>query len=506
MTHQQAAAGMFSGIRDFLAEATPTCLQSINVVVFDKSMLGTFEQAHKDIGDGADASLPSEVKLPNLCTIAVEQGSVANSKADVIVATRGVVFDAVLKGDPTVSSEWKKKYPKGWTTQGEICCLDTSKLPAKLVFGIAPLARDKTKVTSSECNKQLADVIAKCIQTADGLKFTSIAFPAIGTGGLGFTNAASASTILEGARTFSNNVKNPALKLIKIVVFDGHRITDFLKELQKFTSPSKFTSATPLSSPTRTLYKSAVPVRIHQMTAADSVSLMVCGRNEPAVRQAVFKLKKAVKDNCISERVDADISASFDQGKLEEIAKESKVTLTVSPCGPGSKSAPVIYVSGERSNVQNARLLITQQLLKMSGGKFILLSAWKKLDYILVGSVEYPPSWTSDPESENAEMVALQQSDSDYKYVSNKFWSTLKDEKLKNVKIKDIQRIENRSFYRRFAQAKEELRRARAKEIDAKKAVLQMDLFHGTHKDSVQHIIDCGFNRSFAGSVVGNSR
>ena len=510
MKLEEAVAGMFSGIGVFLADTVPTCLQSINVIVFEKSMLATFEQAQKALKDKGGALLPSEAKLPNLCAIKIEEGNVAKSNADVVVATRGVVFNAVLKADPTVSSDWKKNFPQGWDTDGKVFSLNTSKLPAKQVLAIAPPRRDKTKNTSSECRKKLADVVAKCIETADTSNFTSIAFPAIGTGKLGFTNSHSASAILEGARIFSNTVKNPSLKSINIIVFENHRILDFQKELQKFSSSLNVTSAISLSSPARSSQGSTCSSypRMHQTTSASSVSFMVCGRDEGAVRQAVVKLRKAANYNCIS--VEAKVLASFDREKIEEIARESDVALTVSPCGPGLNSSPVINVAGERSNVQKARLLITEQLLKMSGSKFIAVSSRNMSNFTLVltigSAVEYPPSWTSDPESEKAVMIGLQQNDGDYEYVSNKFWSTLKDKDLKNVKIKEILRVENRTNYRRFAQAKEELRKTRAKEIDAKKAVLQMDLFHGTHKDSVQHIIDCGFNRSFSGSVVGTSK
>ena len=101
-------------------------------------------------------------------------------------------------------------------------------------------------------------------------------------------------------------------------------------------------------------------------------------------------------------------------------------------------------------------------------------------------------------------MVTLQQGDDDYEYVSRTVLSTL-NSKTK-VSIKRIQRVENRSLYRKYSQAKKDLQKARAREIEAKKAVLQLELFHGTKKETVQHIIDCGFNRSFAGSVAGTSR
>ena len=111
-----------------------------------------------------------------------------------------------------------------------------------------------------------------------------------------------------------------------------------------------------------------------QTSTSESVSFMVCGLQAPSIKQAIGKLKKAVTNNCVSERVVEEIPVSFDQDRLKKIARQSNVTMALSPSGSDLKNSLIIQVSGEKNDVQNARLLFTEELLRASESQFTTIS------------------------------------------------------------------------------------------------------------------------------------
>eukprot|EP00118_Oscarella_pearsei_P023261 m.275485 g.275485 ORF g.275485 m.275485 type:complete len:935 (+) comp40601_c0_seq1:2453-5257(+) len=115
-------------------------------------------------------------------------------------------------------------------------------------------------------------------------------------------------------------------------------------------------------------------------------------------------------------------------------------------------------------------------------------------------AVEYPPTWTSKTDDDRTTRVSLDSSSQEYKTISGKFTSTLM---IYSASIQTIERIENPAKFQLFAHARELLAKKRASKIKSGEAFLELELFHGTSEDTVQHIIDQGFNRIYARAAVG---
>ena len=114
--------------------------------------------------------------------------------------------------------------------------------------------------------------------------------------------------------------------------------------------------------------------------------------------------------------------------------------------------------------------------------------------------VEFPSTWSSDVERGEVSVVLLLSSSKEYQDISKNFKATLRGEQ---GVIQKIERIENPILYRQYSFAKDVLAAKRAKEISARTATLELELYHGTREDAVQHVIDNGFNRIYAGTASG---
>ena len=114
--------------------------------------------------------------------------------------------------------------------------------------------------------------------------------------------------------------------------------------------------------------------------------------------------------------------------------------------------------------------------------------------------VEFPSTWSSDVERGEVSVVLLLSFSKEYQDISKNFKATLRGEQ---GVIQKIERIENPILYRQYSFAKDVLAAKRAKEISARTATLELELYHGTREDAVQHVIDNGFNRIYAGTASG---
>lgn len=74
----------------------------------------------------------------------------------------------------------------------------------------------------------MANIIKKCLTTAEQLSFSSITFPMIGTGNLGFPKAIFAELILSEVFKFSNSTWRKILQEVHFLVHldddEGHQV------------------------------------------------------------------------------------------------------------------------------------------------------------------------------------------------------------------------------------------------------------------------------------------
>ena len=96
------------------------------------------------------------------------------------------------------------------------------------------------------------------------------------------------------------------------------------------------------------------------------------------------------------------------------------------------------------------------------------------------------------------EKVPLTATDSEYKYVEKLFVQS-----GGQGSVVGILRIQNPKLYISYIQEKQTIMKRRQKQIQDGLATVERQLFHGTTNESIDHIMSCGFNRSYAGTAVG---
>ena len=125
--------------------------------------------------------------------------------------------------------------------------------------------------------------------------------------------------------------------------------------------------------------------------------------------------------------------------------------------------------------------------------------------------LEIPKEWERLPCGTNYDyrIVPLSPSSHEYKDVSERFQKTVQLHLRQNAPVPPypslvtIERVQNPRMYHKYLQEKDALRKKRAAQLKGNKATLEMELFHGTGPDAIDHIVSNGFNRSYAGKAVG---
>ncbi|XP_043988454.1 poly(ADP-ribose) polymerase family member 14-related sequence 1 [Gambusia affinis] len=190
---------------------------------------------------------------PSLCrgqtkeglNIVLKKGNIEAAKTEVIVNTvtedlvldRGAISKAIFsaagaKLQQLVHSQKTKGAP------GEIVVTDNCKLKSKQVFHAIAPHWDKGQGTAE---KTLAGIFKDCLDLAEKTRLSSITFPAVGTGNLGFPKNLVATLMLDKFLEFSSQRQSNNLKKITVVLYPGdtQTIKVFTDEFQK-----KFPSAT----------------------------------------------------------------------------------------------------------------------------------------------------------------------------------------------------------------------------------------------------------------------
>ncbi|XP_069010893.1 poly(ADP-ribose) polymerase family member 14-related sequence 1 isoform X2 [Embiotoca jacksoni] len=163
---------------------------------------------------------------------------VVNSISDDLDLNKGAVSKAILGAAGTNLQQLvNAKKPSGSANVGEVIVTDGCKLKSRFVFHSVSPQWDNGQGTAE---KTLNGILKDCLGKAEGDGLTSISFPAIGTGNLGFPKDLVASVMLDAIVAFSSSKQPKHLKKVMIILYPGdtQTIQEFSDEFQK-----KFPSA-----------------------------------------------------------------------------------------------------------------------------------------------------------------------------------------------------------------------------------------------------------------------
>ncbi|KAL5012884.1 hypothetical protein ScPMuIL_011435 [Solemya velum] len=242
------AKNMLSCIKEFIATHNITTLKEVRIVIYPKDVK-TYEafRAHMKKIQIADerkevqvvTKVVSTATSGNL-TITLIEGRITDQKADVLVnsATRGLKLDqgqlsqAILEaGGKSIQEQCQNKYPKG-IKHGEIAVTDGGSLPCKAIYhGTIPVYGKKGDGNLS-ADEVLLSTIIRCLEEAHGQGFTSLVFPAFGTGYLHYPKHVAGRVMIKGINDFGSNHPDTSLTDIRIVVYPAPGYKDVLRSFE----------------------------------------------------------------------------------------------------------------------------------------------------------------------------------------------------------------------------------------------------------------------------------
>ncbi|CAG2206177.1 BACH1 [Mytilus edulis] len=161
-------------------------------------------------------------------SVNVVRGQIAHQQANVIVNTTstnlqlnyGAVSQSLLcVGGPQLQKECNQKYPDG-VNIGDVAVTSGGSLKCDVIFhGALPQWKETGALTI------LQTFMKNCLTTANSNGYTSIAFPALGTGSLGFPRDIVAREMFSSVEEFARDNPTSSVSDVRFVVYGGDSST-----------------------------------------------------------------------------------------------------------------------------------------------------------------------------------------------------------------------------------------------------------------------------------------
>ncbi|XP_075367609.1 protein mono-ADP-ribosyltransferase PARP14-like isoform X1 [Mycteria americana] len=538
-----------ANIQEFSDELENRCGNTADVAAQKTSP----NEASQDAAFSGASSVPVQnVREMTIGSIVfqVAEGDITKEEGDVIVNITNQTFSlktgvsrAILNGAgkavedecARLASQSNKSYI---TTQA-------GSLPCKKIIHF--VSQDDIKMLVSEV-----------LQECELQQYTSVAFPAIGTGEAGRDPAVVADNMIDAVTDFARSNSAPSVKTIKVVIFQPHLLSVFHTSMQKRESPAKTRAKTLLSkftsfwssekhSPkekTKTVLEKKIEVAV----------LQICGENKNKVEEAENWLKSAIlKEQFQTEIVDKSISyfGEAESEELRDLQKKLKIVLCL--------DSTSIRISGVEKDVWIAYSTIQEMIHRVEAAKQEEINAellqnlieWKyfaKDSYVPFDSltnmhlenaftekkkdisviidekkytVNIEARYAVDDQGKHTPIIRVDKSEDQESTVLPATWDDMQNQRLKivelkpetreyrdvqekflktcqSLKIKKIERVQNPFLWKAY--------QIKKREMDNKNGNRNNErfLFHGTSKESLTLINNYGFNRSYAGMHAAN--
>ncbi|NXX53425.1 PAR14 polymerase, partial [Scopus umbretta] len=480
----------------------------------------------------------------------VVEGDITKEEGDVIVNVTNQTFNlktgvsrAILNGAgkavedecAQLASQPNKSYI---TTQA-------GSLPCKKIIHF--VAQDDIKM-----------LVSKVLQECELQQYTSVTFPAIGTGEAGRDPAVVADNMIDAVTDFARSNSAPSVKTIKVVIFQPHLLGVFHRSMLKRESPSKTATKTLFSkfmsflSSEKRSPKEKNKVVLEKKI--DVAFVQICGENKKKVEEAENWLKSAILKEQFQTEIKEESISHFGEAESEELCdlqKKLKIALRL--------DGTSIRISGVEKDVWIAYSAVQEMIHRVKAAKqeemraelFQNLIEWKyfakdsyvpfdsltnmRLEKAFMGkqkdisviingkkyTVNIKARHAVDDQGQHMPVTRVDKSEDQESTVLPATWDDMQDQRLKIVELKPETR-EYKNVQKRFLQTCQSLKiekiervqnpffwkayQIKKREMDNKNGNRnnEMLLFHGTSKESLTLINNHGFNRSYAGMHAAN--
>ncbi|XP_054237374.1 protein mono-ADP-ribosyltransferase PARP14-like [Indicator indicator] len=531
-------------IEQFSAELQKRCENTVDVEEEKASPKAAFQ-------DTASSHTPAqkvhEMTIGSVIFQVVE-GDITKEAADVIVNITNKTFNlktgvskAILNG---AGKAVEDECAQASQSNKSFITTQAGSLPCKKIIHFV----------AQEDIKQLVSIV---LQECELQQYTSVTFPAIGTGEAGRDPAVAADNMIEAVTDFARSNSAPSLKTIKVVIFQPHLMSVFNKSMQKGgplkTVKAAFSKIASFWGSEKGKNISLKEEKLSQKNKAvlekkiNPAVVQICGENKNKVEEAAKWLEKAILNEIIQTEITDESIVHFrerEKEELDNIEKKFEVALKL--------DGNIIKISGVEKDVCKASSSIQQMIYRLKESEqeeknakllqnIIEWKYFKKDSYVPFDSltnklledaftgqqkvveatidgkkcrVNTETKCFLDDQGNSTPIIRIDKSKE--ATVLPATWDDMENQRLKIVelkpatkeykdvqkrflrtcqsfKIEKIERIQNQFLWKNYQIKKDEMDNKNGNRKNEKL------LFHGTNWESLHLINNKGFNRSYAG-------
>ncbi|NWW99314.1 PAR14 polymerase, partial [Caloenas nicobarica] len=538
-----------ANIQEFSCELENRCGSAVDA----KVQKATPNKASKGTASSGASSSPAqdgrEMKIGSVVFQVVE-GDITKEDGDVIVNITNQTFS--LKSG--VSRAILNGAGKAVEDECARLALQSNQLYITTQAGNLPCKKIIHFVAQEDIKSQVSQVLQEC----ELQQYSSVAFPAIGTGEAGCDPAAVAEDMIDAVTDFARSNSSPSVKTIKVVIFQPHLLSVFHASMQKRERPVRTAASMILSkltsfwSPEKRSPKEKPKAVLENKI--DVAVVQICGENKKKVEEAENWLKTAILKEQFNTEIQDESIFNFGEAENEELRYLQK-TFKICLCLDGNS----IRISGVEKDVWIAYSTIQKMIHRVKAAKQDEIRAellqnlieWKYLkkdSYVPFDSltnmqlenasvaeqkdvlvtidkkkyrVNIEGRYAVDGQGKRIPVTRIDKSEDQESTVLPATWDDMQNQRLKIVKLKPetreyrdvqekflktclsfriekIERIQNPFFWKAYQIKKSEMDNKNGNGNNERL------LFHGTNKESLDLINNYGFNRSYAGMHAAN--
>ncbi|XP_026521210.1 poly [ADP-ribose] polymerase 14-like [Notechis scutatus] len=485
----------------------------------------------------------------------LEEGDITKQKTDAIVNITNQTFNlrngvskAIMQGaGPQVVKECNDLASQ---PHNNLICTQGGNLPCKNIIHL---------VHSDDIKNQVSQTLMECEQR----QFTSVVFPAIGTGIAKRDPVRVADSMIDAILDYASTTSAPGVREIKIIIFQPHLLDIFYESMQRkgvMASKSGGEMRTPKSFFSKvaeffTTKKPAVelkPALFFERTVEPAI-FQICGDHQKNVESAAVWIKSLILESQNEYIISDELISNFGESEyknLEELQKKLHIAIKLD----NEASLPSLCICGITKDVLHASTEIQMMMRRIredreEKSKADLLTnlvLWRYEDNGQYKSFDSLTNMQIEAAAQHQRLHELTINNRCYKVDPSKMqavddqgmcialrrvekvednlttaipeeWDAMEETmRLKVVELKPemteykkVQDMFNLTCKEYTIQKIERIQnpyqmkayQIKKQEMDAKNGSINNErlLFHGTDITSVTHINSTGFNRSYAG-------
>ncbi|NXL85343.1 PAR14 polymerase, partial [Alectura lathami] len=527
-------------IQEFLDEFETRCGSNVDKAAPDEAGEGTtffgpISTPGQDVYEMMIGSIMFQVAVGD---ITKEKGGVIVNVTNQNFNLKAGVSKAILEGaGQAVEDECAQL-----ALQPNDGCITTQagSLPCKKIIHLVAQADSKMSVS-------------KVLQECELQQFTSVTFPAIGTGQAGRAPDVVADEMMDAITEFARKDSTPSVKTVKVVIFQPNLLSVFHTSMKKRECRGKTESKSFFSKLVSLLTSEKhPPKKKHKAVLEKKVDLAVfqiCGENKKQVEETEAWLKSTILKEQFQREITDDCISDFGEAENEELSDLQK-RLNVA----FEFEHNFIRISGVNKDVLLAYSSIQEMIHRVKAAKQEEIKAellknlieWKyfekdsyvpfdsltnmHLENAFIGNqtnisvviknqkytVNIGGRYATDEKGQRRNLIRIDKSEDQESIVLPATWDDMQNQQNRVValkpetkeykqveerflktcqllKIEKIERVQNPYLWKSYQLKKQQMDDKNGSRNNEKL------LFHGTNFNSLTLINNYGFNRSYAG-------